>query len=243
MDDISQTFNTIQPKEYGGTGSSDLSLNATDLRVKDGTDTTKRIAFNASSITTATTRTITMGDADVTLRPQAWEQIGSNIIGTTNVPEIKVQNLSAYVAIRMRAIVRPVNDGVNFLLKVSSDNGSTYYSASPGYTFAGTITDFATSSVAAQGPSTNASMSINRVYDVSNSENRLFMKVEIDLFNKTSVKRFSQHVTWINSAISKELDLNGSGRILSSSALNCFQITTDLGNFDISEFVLEGMRG
>jgi hypothetical protein len=56
-DDVAQTFNTVQPIAYGGTGSSDLKLNDTDFGIKDNSDPTKIGQFNASNLPTATTRT------------------------------------------------------------------------------------------------------------------------------------------------------------------------------------------
>jgi hypothetical protein len=49
----------------GGGGSTEVSDNL--FRIQNVSDTTKQIAFDASTITTANTRTITMPDSDVTL--------------------------------------------------------------------------------------------------------------------------------------------------------------------------------
>lgn len=56
-DDVAQTFNTVQPIVYGGTGSNDLKLTDTDFGIKDNGDPTKIGQFNASNLPTATTRT------------------------------------------------------------------------------------------------------------------------------------------------------------------------------------------
>lgn len=56
-DDVAQTFNTVQPIVYGGTGSNDLKLTDTDFGIKDNGDPTKIGQFNASGIPTGTTRT------------------------------------------------------------------------------------------------------------------------------------------------------------------------------------------
>lgn len=55
-DDVAQTFNTVQPIVYGGTGSNDLKLTDTDFGIKDNGDPTKIGQFNASGLPTATTR-------------------------------------------------------------------------------------------------------------------------------------------------------------------------------------------
>lgn len=61
--DVAQTFNSVQPISYGGTGSSDLKLDASEFGIKDGFDPTKRVGFNVSAVTTGTTRTITVPNA------------------------------------------------------------------------------------------------------------------------------------------------------------------------------------
>lgn len=55
--DIEQTFNTVQPRAYGGTDSSDLKLNDANFGVRNNADATKIGAFNAAGLPTATTRT------------------------------------------------------------------------------------------------------------------------------------------------------------------------------------------
>jgi hypothetical protein len=56
-DDVAQTFNTVQPIVYGGTGSNDLKLTDTDFGIKDNGDPTKIGQFNASGLPPGTTRT------------------------------------------------------------------------------------------------------------------------------------------------------------------------------------------
>lgn len=56
-EDVAQTFNTVQPIVYGGTGSNDLKLTDTDFGIKDNSDPTKIGQFNASGLPTSTTRT------------------------------------------------------------------------------------------------------------------------------------------------------------------------------------------
>lgn len=60
------------PASSGGSGTA-LSNEFIDnvFRILDDSDTTKEIAFQASGITTATTRTITMADRDIDLTPMA----------------------------------------------------------------------------------------------------------------------------------------------------------------------------
>lgn len=55
--DIEQTFNTVQPRAYGGTDSNDLKLNDANFGVRNNADATKIGVFNAAGLPTATTRT------------------------------------------------------------------------------------------------------------------------------------------------------------------------------------------
>lgn len=58
-DDVAQTFNTVQPVAYGGTGTNDLKLSDADFGIKDSVDPTKIVQFDVGTIPTATTRTWT----------------------------------------------------------------------------------------------------------------------------------------------------------------------------------------
>jgi len=68
FDDTSDDLRGFSPNTAPG-GSAGTSVEFTDntFRIQDDGDNTKEIAFQASGITTGNTRTITMGDADVTL--------------------------------------------------------------------------------------------------------------------------------------------------------------------------------
>lgn len=132
FDDVAQTLNTIQPISYGGTGSSDLSLNALNLAIKDNIDQTKRVAFDVSSVTTGTTRTITVGDADLTLRPQGWEKIGYTVLGSTTA-SIDFTGLSGYRALRVQGSLFAATSGGIMGMRVSSDNGVSYDSGASDY--------------------------------------------------------------------------------------------------------------
>lgn len=189
VQDVTLTFNTIQPKEYGGTDSSDLSLNASDFRVKDGTDLTKRIAFNAASITTGTTRTITMGDADVTLRPQGWEQIGYIVLGSTTAT-IDFTGLSGYRALRARGSLFAVTSGGIMGMRVSADNGVSYDSGASDYVRTGAYW-------VGSSPGTNTS-STNLMYISAGSTNNTSgfdvpFSAELDNF---AVNKFSSFRTY-----------------------------------------------
>jgi len=65
-EDLRGQFPSTSPGS-GATGGNEFIDNV--FRIQDDGDTTKQIAFQASGITTATTRTITMADADIDLTP------------------------------------------------------------------------------------------------------------------------------------------------------------------------------
>ncbi len=66
-DDVAQTFNTVQPVVYGGTGTNDLKLSDADFGIKDSVDPTKIIQFDAGTLPTATTRTLSVQNKNGTI--------------------------------------------------------------------------------------------------------------------------------------------------------------------------------
>lgn len=67
VDDIYNIFNTIQPIEYGGNGVADGKPLDNSFGVKNSTDPTKVMTFDASGITTGTTRVLTAPNASGTI--------------------------------------------------------------------------------------------------------------------------------------------------------------------------------
>ncbi|WDR03616.1 hypothetical protein PSQ19_05980 [Devosia algicola] len=65
--DVTAIFNTAWPVSLGGTGTTDLAFPDGTIRIKNTADPSKKIAFDASGITTGTTRTITVPDANGTI--------------------------------------------------------------------------------------------------------------------------------------------------------------------------------
>lgn len=82
MNDVEQTFNTVQPVAYGGNGVTDNKPLTNSFGLKDSTDTTKRVAFDASGITPATTRTMTVPNYDGVVSVNAK---GSDIASASTV--------------------------------------------------------------------------------------------------------------------------------------------------------------
>lgn len=237
IDDIYNIFNTIQPKEYGGTGSSDLSLSATDFRVKDGTDGTKRVAFDASNITTATTRTITMGDADVTLRPQGWELIENAAINTAAASKA-FSNLSAYRALRVTGFLIPVSDGVNLLLRSSIDNGLSFDSGASDYTYQHVEANGAT--LTGFQATTNA-IQLNRTSVGNNTSEGISINLQIEQLNKNTYMQVSGSANvWNTSGSLLPVSINAAR--LSLTPRDSIQFRFAAGNIAGGFLTLEGVR-
>ena len=131
LEDLAADANVVRPVVAGGTGVSSASLPDT-WTLYDPVDSTKKIRLDAGSITTGTTRVITMGDADVTLRPQAEELIYSGISSGTSFTQT---GLSAYRVIYISGRIIPATDNQPILVRTSTNNGSTYDSGT-GYDYA-----------------------------------------------------------------------------------------------------------
>lgn len=60
--DVAATFNEAWPVSLGGTGTTDLAFPDGTIRIKNTADGTKKLAFDLSALTTATTRTVAFPD-------------------------------------------------------------------------------------------------------------------------------------------------------------------------------------
>lgn len=90
--------------------------------IADNSDPTKKIAFQASSITTATTRTVTVPDVDVTLMPIAT---ATQIRAKTAAKALSTDNIysaAAEVALTYAATVAvDFSTGINFTLTLTGN--------------------------------------------------------------------------------------------------------------------------
>lgn len=189
--------------------------------------------FDASQIITQTQK----GQVAANIG-QAWEQIGSRIVGSANQPSVVYTDLSAYVALRMRGNFRPVNSGVSVSLRVSSDNGATWFTTSI-YSVSG----FVSSGTAVTADSTTGTgLVFNAVGDIGNVY-PIDCVIELSGFNKARRTHVKVEAGWVNSAASLEYTRLVRGRIETPTAMDAIQIFSSLGNFDINDFVLEGLRG
>lgn len=76
------TFRFYQAGSYIEIGGATSEFSDSEFRIQDNTDATKQIAFEASGITTATTRTITMPDSDTVLVLDTLANLGTTAINT-----------------------------------------------------------------------------------------------------------------------------------------------------------------
>jgi hypothetical protein len=79
-DDVAQTFNTVQPIVYGGTGVADGKPLDNTFGIKNNADLTKIGVFSASGIPTATTLTYNLPDSSGTLA--LTSDIGNSAVPT-----------------------------------------------------------------------------------------------------------------------------------------------------------------
>lgn len=123
--DLVADANAARPITSGGTGETTARLKDGTWRFQNTADTSKLLAFDLSGLTTATTRTITMGDANVTLRPQAWELIETKTISVA-AATADFLNLGAYRMLRLTGYALPATDGATLWARTSTDNGSSW---------------------------------------------------------------------------------------------------------------------
>jgi predicted ribosome-associated RNA-binding protein Tma20 len=101
--------------------------------IKGSVDSTKQLKIEVDGLTTATTRTITMPDRDITLGNLSWEKISTATASSSAT--IDFTDLSStYVAYMVvLSAVLPATDNVNLLIRASTDNGSSFAITSYGW--------------------------------------------------------------------------------------------------------------
>lgn len=94
------------------------AFKASIFRVRDTADQTKLLAFNLAPLTTGTTRIITMGDTDVTLRPDIVEtKTASGVeVAFTTVPSWARQ-------VVMTGSVLSMDDVADYLIQIGDSGG------------------------------------------------------------------------------------------------------------------------
>lgn len=227
------------PLTFSDISSADVFSDAV-FRVTDNADPTKAVAFQVSGVPTATTRTISV-EKDVTLRPQAWEEIAKGAV--TSVPSLDFIDLGAFRRLRLKATLFPVNDAVNLQLRTSVNNGGAYDSGSGFYAEQIDAIEGTTRTVAALSGASATAYFISAGAGIGNALNEAIeFTVELSNFNAAEYSFITNEAIFIsNTGVFVRCD-NGGTRS-SAVARNAFRVLFSSGNIARGHYVLEGVRG
>lgn len=241
--DLVTDANAARPITSGGTGETAARLKDGTWRFQNTSDTTKLVALDLSGLTTETTRTISMGDADVTLRPQAWEMISSTAISSAS--DWRAANLSAYRMLRITGYCRPATDTVSFRLRTSTNNGSSFDSGTSDYdwsnlygiTSGGTpVTDF-------NEDNADQHVNVGVTTAVGNASGAgLSFEITVHEFNQSAFAQIDAQTKAIVAAGTYSIGTVG-GRRRSTTARNAISLFFSSGNIASGFVILEGIRG
>ena len=211
------------------------AFKASIFRLRDTTDQTKLLAFDLSGITTATTRTITMGNANVTLRPQIWEHIDTKNPSGANATEFT--GLSAYRHLRGRCYLQPGTDLALFYIQMSTDNGSSYDNGASEYNNQ-VLNAFGTT----VSTSNADAIGIRLSGTVGNASPEIaFITFEIGEFNQAKQAFCIAHCHYLDGSTTPIGNVLF-GRRLDTTARNALQFVASTGTHG-GTIVLEGIRG
>lgn len=174
----------------------------------------------------------TVGSAIV--RPQAWELIGSPIT-LSGQSSVSWTNLDAYRHLRISLGYIPSPGSGNVLLRVSTDNGSSFISTST-YSFASLVQ----TGVTVTGTATTATTAMIVCSTSVDSGSGFLSTVDISNFNKnagSSYKVISEYASG-----NPRIDFIYGGHA-GTTARNALQILVASGNFTSGMVTLEGLRG
>ncbi len=238
--DLVTDANAARPITAGGTGRTTARLLDGTWRYENTADPTKLLAFDLQYMSTATTRTITMGDANVTLRPQSWELISNTTIA--GAASWTATGLSAYRVLRISGYVRPATDAVTVGLRTSTNNGSSFDAGAGDY-FTQTVTGVSTGLNAVSSVSTSLFLSGTTIGNATGaSEEGLSFDIVLHQFNQAS-RMFSDGKSFGLSDAAAGVVTSFGGIRLSSTARNAIQIIFASGNIAAGNVLLEGIRG
>lgn len=237
VSDLVTDANAARPITAGGTGETTARLKDGTWRVQNTTDTTKLLAFDVSGLTTGTTRTVTMGDADVTLRPQAWELIETKTASAS--ASLNWTGLSAYRVLRMTGTVRPATDAVSAFARVSTNNGSSYVATSTYNYQIGRIGGAASAPIG--GTTTGALIGGTTILGSASNEYTSF-EIIFEQFNKPTYMMFHGTAVATSDAGTLVTAIIG-GSWGSATARDAIQVIMDSGNIADGYVTLEGIRG
>lgn len=167
-------------------------------------------------------------------KPSAWEPIGAPITlsGQTSV---SWTNLDAYRHLRMTLGYVPSPGSGNVLLRVSTDNGSSFISTST-YSFS-SLVQTGTTVTGTAGAASTAMIVSNASVDANSG---FLSTIDVSNFNKAagaSYKAVSEYASG-----NPRMDLVYGGHT-GATARNALQLLVSSGNFTAGMVLLEGLRG
>lgn len=252
VDDLYSILNTVRSIAKGYTGATTgqgainnffaggATVDDDEFLVADPSDNTKRVRLDAGSVTAGQTRVVTVGDADVTLRPQAWEMIGSPVAISSGSSSVAWTDLSAYRKLRISGFAVPTTDNVSFGIRTSTNNGSSYDSGASDY--AGQYFQMASASTSALAGAASIYF-LNYNANIGNAANEgIRFSMDVDEFNRSAYCYFGSEAFHIDPSGNVSRTVNG-GRRLSATARDAIQFLAASGTLASGFVVLEGIRG
>ncbi len=194
---------------------------ATTLIVKNGS--TAEIICNGSNFFTS-----------LRTQPLSWEPVGSQVTlaGQTSV---SWTNLDVYRHLRLTLGYIPSSGTGNVLLRVSTDNGSSYISTST-YSSASLVQTGAT--VTGAGGAASTAMIVSSTGSDANTG--FLSTIDISNFNKNAGASYKAISEYSNT--NPRIDFIYGGHS-GATARNALQLLVTSGNFTAGMVLLEGLRG
>jgi hypothetical protein len=224
--DIEQTFNTVQPEAYGGTGASTYEQALGNLG-----GISKSVDQSASADPAVTKVTILKNTL------QAWEHISTQSYGAA--ARYDFTNLGDFRSLRLSGVLLPAQTNATLLMRVSSDNGvtvvSTDYDNQSLYgTQAGTTVSAFSSVIngaliAVGGQSNNVFYPLNFSTDIQN-------------FNQALYTQYRTEFMGVDQTPANLIGMVG-GRQKASTARNAIILLPSVSTWAGAFLTLEGVRG
>lgn len=217
--------------------------NSNVFRLRDNTDKTKQLAFLLSSITTSTTRTLTVPDKSGTLAltsdlpaTPAWERIGNPVSLGVDTAFIDFTGLGAFRELRVTGRMRGVVNGGALFLRLGAgtvaSGGSDYQTQ--------LLSGFLTTTSASESTTSGYIVATN-TGNGANSDVQFTM--EISGFNKNVRPNIKSHANLVASDGTRVTTVNGGARLANVTG-DTIRLIHTLGNLAAGGYaVLEGIRG
>lgn len=222
MDDIANTFNTVQPPEYGGTGGSSKISAANSLEV---------LSYNADQTLTDSQLAQAYENAKI-----SWETVFSG-----SVPpgaSFPVIDLAPFRILRFRGALFPATNSVNVFARLSTNNGSSYDAAA---NYPSLITDQTNGAPSPAGQYLTADAGIRLNSGAVPTVGGIDVDLTVSEFNQARRCSFKQDAAQIDAALLiRSFVIRGS--YTGTTARNAIQFIASSGN--ISGWMnIEGVRG